>query len=154
MQQSSKKGTTETAIVKETMMLTDSEDNNVDTNTNDIASMTATRMAHLGCTSRWCSLSLSSLTPPLSSPPWLPSTMGSSPLLTATPGGATEITEEEYLRRCAAAPPMLAAAAAAAAAAVAVAAAAAAVAIPNREQCNHCPHFPVWKHLQRSPVRR
>jgi hypothetical protein len=76
------------------------------------------------------------------------------PLSTATPGGATEITEEEYLQQRAAAPPSLAAAAAMVAAVGAVAVAAAEAAIPNREGCNHHPHFPVWKHLRRNPPRR
>jgi hypothetical protein len=157
IQQSTKKGMTETAIAKETVMVTDSDNNNVDADTSDIASMTATRKTHSGCALRWCSLSSLSSTPPPSSPPWLPSTMGSSPLSTATPGGATEITEEEYLQQHLVAPPTLAAAvavAAVAAAAAAVVAAAAAAAIPNGERCDHRPHFPVWKHLRRNPLRR
>jgi hypothetical protein len=62
--------------------------------------------------------------------------------------------EEECLQRHAAAPPTSAAAAAKAVVAAAAAVAAAAVAIPNGERCDHCPHFPVWKHLQRNPLRR
>jgi hypothetical protein len=41
-----------------------------------------------------------------------------------------------------------------AAAAAAAAAAAVAAAIPNGERRDHRPHFPVWKHLRRNPVRR
>ncbi len=143
IQQSTKKGTTETAIAKETATVTDSDDKDVDADANNIASTTATRTTHPGCALRWCSSSSSSSTPPPSSLPWLSLTTGSSPLSMATPGGATEITEEEYLRRRAAAPPTLAAAAAAAA-----------VAIRNGERCDHCSHIPVWKHLQRNPFRR
>ncbi len=56
IQQSTKKGTTETAIAKEMAMVTDRDNNNVDADANNIALMTATRrMTHPGCASRWCS---------------------------------------------------------------------------------------------------
>jgi hypothetical protein len=42
-----------TAMVTEMATVTDSNDNNVDANANDSASMTVTRMTRLGCASRW-----------------------------------------------------------------------------------------------------
>jgi hypothetical protein len=53
IQQSTKKGTTETAMATETATVTDSNDNNVNANTNSCALTTAMRMTHLGCASRW-----------------------------------------------------------------------------------------------------
>jgi hypothetical protein len=156
IQQSTKKGATERAIAKETATVTVSDDNEVNADAKDIALTTAMRTTHPGCASRWCSSSsLSSSMPPPSSLRLLLSTTGSSPLLMATPGSVMEIMEEEYLWRRAAAPPTSAAAAAMAAVAEAAAAAAmAAAAIPNGERCDHCPHFPVCKHLRRNPLRR
>jgi hypothetical protein len=53
IQQSTKKGMTETAIVKETAAVTDNADNNLDANANNSALMAATRMTYPGCALRW-----------------------------------------------------------------------------------------------------
>ncbi len=53
IQQSTKQGTTKTAMVTETAMATDSNNNDINANANGCASTTATRMTCLGCALWW-----------------------------------------------------------------------------------------------------